>query len=267
MDKKTEKQLKRPDAFQTSMYRAAKWLKASRQQVLLVLIPMVGLILLAGGWQYYRYLDTQKRRAQLAKISTASADEEKAFNKKQNELREEIRKLEAEVPKDAPKDAPHPKKAAIDAKKKELDGMVLNHDKTLELYLAFFNSNQKNPEGWRAGIAAANDYIAKKKLAEAAPILETILANSLGTDFYQVQVRFMYMAILEDLKKYQEALAESEKLMALASEDLQPKVLLFQARLQKSLGKREESLKTLDLVIKNHSSTPEAREALATKVL
>ncbi len=267
MDKKSEKQLKRPDAFQTSIFKAAKWFKSSRQQVLLVLIPMVSLILLAGGWQYYRYLDTQKRRAQLAKIHNVVSEEEKTFNKKQADLREEIRKLEAELPKDAAKDAPNPKKASIDAKKKEMEGVTLNHDKSLALYLEFFQANQKNAEGWRAGVAVANDYIAKKMLNEAVPILESILVNSLGTDFYQVQVRFMYIAVLDDLKKYQEAFAESEKLLALAPEDLQPKILLFQARLQKSLGKKEDAIKTLDLVIKNHASTPEAREALATKVL
>ena len=91
--------------------------------------------------------------------------------------------------------------------------------------------------------------------------------RSNGIDFYQVQVRLMYVAMLEELKKFDDAIAQLEIVQPLASEELHARILLTKARLQMEAGKNDEAKKTLDIIITTQASTPEARQAIALKAL
>lgn len=262
-DKITEKQLKRPDAFQTFFFHAFNWFKSQQKNVVLTLIPVLALILAVGAWQYYSYSQRDQRRIQLAEIERTFSKEEKAPNKKKSDINAEIRKLE-KAAKDAGKEAD---KALIEAKQKEMEKIVPDHKESLAQFTAFFHSNEKTPEGWRAGMAAVEILAKAKNFEEAAAILKKILTYSLGIEFYQVQVRLYAIAIMEDLKQYDEALSETEKLVPLASTELLPRVLITKARLQMESGKKEDALKTLDVIIASHSASPEARQAIAIKAL
>jgi len=262
-DKKTEKQLKRPDAFQTFFFHAFNLFKKEQKKVVLALVPVVLVIVGGLAWQYFRYSQQEKRRVQLSEIERTYSKEEKAPNKKKSDISAEIRKIE-KAAKDAGKEAD---KALIDSKQKEMDKIVADHKESLAQYTAFFHSNEKSPEGWKAGMAAVEILSKDKKFEEASAILNTILTNSLGVDFYQVQVRLYAIAILEDQKKYDEGLKEVEKLIPLASSEILPRVLLTKARFQMESGKKDEGLKTLDVIIASHSASPEARQAIAIKAL
>ena len=272
-DKKTEKLLKRPDAFQASIFRAFAWFNAQRQRLILVIVPVVLVILAAAGFQYYQRWNGAQRKNKLSEIEKAFASEDKALSKKKAQLREAIRKMEdpaqdkkdATAVKDAPKDAST--LALIEAKKKELADLNADHKDSLAQFTAFFQANESNSEGWRAGMSAVGTLVKDKKFEAASPILKTILERSIGIDFYQVQVRFMYIAILEELKKFDDALAQVTIVQPLASEDLQARILLTKARLEIQAGKKEEANKTLDTLITTQAASPEARQALAIKAL
>jgi predicted negative regulator of RcsB-dependent stress response len=263
MDKKTEKLLKKPDAFQTFIFHAANWIKVQERTLILAILPISALILAGGGWQYYRYYQRDQLKHQLAEIEKIFSKEEKEAGKLRNKIREDVQKLESE--KDAAKKAAN--KALIDAKNKEMENINADHKDSLAKYIAFFHAHEKDAEGWRAGLTAVSILTKAKNFEESSAILNKILQHSMGIEFYQVQVRLMYIGIMEDLKKYDEGLAEIEKLLPLASDEILPRVLLTKARFQMEAGKREEGVKTLDGIISSHSSSPEARQAIAIKAL
>ncbi len=266
--KKTDKLLKRPDAFQIFFFRILDWFKSQRKAVVLTIIPVLVIVLAASSWQYYRYWERGQRKHQLAEIEKIYSKEEKDAQKKKRDIHNEISKLEKaskDLAKDPAKAAAN--KAEIEAKNKESDAIEANHKESLPKYISFFHANEKNPEGWQAGMTAVSILGKDKSYEEAAGILSKILNAALGIEFYQVQVRMMYVGILEDLKKYDEAMNEIQKLLPIVSDELKPKVLLAKARLELDSQKREEAMKTLDMILSTHSDSPEARQAIAIKAL
>lgn len=262
-DKISEKILKKPDAFQVFFFRVFNWLRLQQQSLALATIPLILVLGGVGGWQYYNYKMTDQRRIKLAEIERVFSNEEKESNKLKTKIQEEIRKIE-KAAEDAKKEAD---KVLIEAKRKDIEKIAPNHKESIAQFTAFYQANEKNPEGWRAGMAVVENLVKDKKLEDASTILSTIMKHSMGIEFYQVQVRFYAIAILEDLKKYDEALSETEKLLPLASQELTPRVLITKARLQIEAGKKEDAVKTLDTIIASHSSSPEARQAIAIKAL
>ncbi len=266
-DKKTEKLLKRPDAFQSSVMKGINWFRAERQRVVFVAVPVVLILILGAGFQYYRLNQSEARKNKLGEISKVFAKEEKDLAKKKAQIREDLRKLEASSKDPKAAEAAGSNTAAIAAKKLELQALTEDHQGSLAKYEQFFQANVRNSEGWRAGMAAVGILIKDKKLESASVILKSILDNAMGIDFYQVQARLMYVAILEDLKKFDEAIAQLNIAQPLAAEDLQPRILLTKARLEIQVGKKDEAQKTLDALIADHASSPEARQAIGIKAL
>lgn len=260
--KKTEKLLKRPDAFQIYFFETWDWLKKQKKSLMFTFVPVALILVGAASYQFYKRRMEVQRKHQLAVIEKAYLNEEKEFFKKKNKIFSEIETLE-KIAKDQKVD----NKTIVEMRRKELSEIKVDHAKSKADYLAFFNSNEKKVEGWRAGMFASKLLVQDKKLDEAASILGKILHHSIGIDFYQVQVRLMYIAILEDLKKFDESLAESDKLIALAPTDMHPRVYLNKARIQMEAGKKEDALKTLELLITKYSGTSESRQALVMKVL
>jgi len=232
-------------------------------------VPLLAAILGVIAFQYARHWQSVQRKDALHAIEKQFTDEENAFTKKRAGLRDELRKLENPAKDKAAGDAAPvvPDASAVAAKKKELEAFKADHKVSLEKFVAFFKSHQGSKEGWRAGMAAVGILVKDKNLAEASDILKTLLEKSKGIDFYQVQVRLMYIGILEDLKKFEDALAQVEIVQSLASEELKPRVLLTKARIQIEVGKADEANKTLDLIMTTYASSPEARQALVLKAL
>lgn len=262
-DKKTEKQLKRPDAFQVFMFRAAHWFRVQQNTLLLAVVPLLVIVLGAVSWQFYRHWSADKRKHELAEIERVFLNEDKDLSKAKSKLHDEVKRLESE--KDAAKAAQN--KPLIEAKNKEIDSMKADHSASEGKFRSFFEANQKTAEGWKAGMSLVEMLLEGKKFPEASEILAKILSHSMGVEFYQVQVRLMYISVLEEVKRYDEALAEVEKAIPLTQEDLLPRMLITKGRLQLELGKREEAFKTLDALQEKHASSPEARQALALKAL
>jgi tetratricopeptide (TPR) repeat protein len=265
MDKKTEKQLKRPDAFQKFFFHAMAWLRSQEKALIMVLIPLALLLVVGGAWQYYRYWESGQRKHQLAEIEKSFAKEEKEAAKKRSAIQDAITQMEK--PSKNKDVKAEDNKALIENKRKEMESIEADHKDTVAKYIAFFHANEKNAEGWRAGMVAVETLVKTEKLQEASDIVSKILAHSLGIPFYQVQVRLMYVGILEDLKKYDAALTELEKVIPLAPEDLLPKVYLNRSRIELGAGKKEDAVKTLDMIVSKYANSSEARQALAIKAL
>lgn len=262
MNKKTDKLLKRPDALQTWFFHALDRMKTEQKKVIAIITPVVLLIAAAGAWQYYSYLQVGKRKHELAQIEKLFKKEEREASKKKSDITDAIAKMEKEA-----KDKKIDNKAQIDSKRKEMEAIKENHTESLAKFMEFFKANEKSPEGWVAGMTAVEQLLKDKNYETSAGILSKILSHSLGIDFYQVQVRLMYIAVLEDLKKYPEALAETEKLIPLAATDLHPRIYLNKSRIELEAGKKEDANKTLDMIVSKYSGTSEARQAQAIKAL
>ncbi|MBI2602273.1 MAG: tetratricopeptide repeat protein [Deltaproteobacteria bacterium] len=237
MDKKTLKRLKRPDFLQELFFSSVEWVKDRKVVALVIMAAFLSLLGAAGGWHYYSQWQGEKRKAELLTIDQVFAKEAETFALAEKEQRDELATLNAD------------------------------HKASHSQYLEFFQKYTSKPEGWRAGLFAARIFLDERKLTEAADILAKILSHSLGVDFYQVQVRLMYMGVLEDLKLYEEALQEAETLLRIATDEFIPRALLVKGRLQFFSGLKEEAAQTFDLIITSHSATPEARQAQAVKAL
>ena len=234
---------------------------------LFIMLFFFSLLGAAGGWHYYAQWQGDTRKAELLIIDQVFAKEEETFAQVEKEQRDEIAKLEKELASSKDEKANTALRKSLAEKNEQIDTLTADHKASHSQYLEFFQKYTSKPEGWRAGLFAARIFLDEKKLTEAADILAKILSHSLGVDFYQVQVRMMYMGVLEDLKRYEEALQEAETLLRIATDEFIPRALLVKGRLQFFSGLKEEAAQTFDLIISSHGATPEARQAQAVKAL
>lgn len=267
MDKKTFKQLKRPDFLQEAFFAGLDWVKSRRIAALAIAAVCVLLVAAAGAWHYYAQWRSDERKTELLAIDHVFEQEEDSFAKADKNMRDTITALEKKLADTKDEKA----KASLDTelaeKNRQIETFSPNHSASQVQYLEFFHKHVAKPEGWRAGLFAAKIFLEDRKQAEAVDILAKLLTQSLGVDFYQVQVRLMYISVLEDLKRYEEALLEADKLLGIASEEFKPRTLFAKGRLQFFSGMKEEAAQTFDLIISSHSASPEARQAQAVKAL
>lgn len=264
-NKKQNKLLKRPDEFQKFFLRFFVSLRDNERAIALVLAPFLLLGIGIGVWQYYRAAQHENRSEELAAISKLFDKEEKDFGKQQKALREQISALKKPLDSEKDEKKKSESKAKIERLEKQLKASKADHSKSLASYTAFFESYDSKPLGWQAGISAVNILLDSESLEEAAKILSKVLERSLGIDFYQVQVRLMYVSVLEDLKRHEEALEHFDILMSVAPDDKKALILHSKARLLLKAEKKEEAHKVLETLLSEYPSSPEARQAAAIK--
>ncbi|NBQ63785.1 MAG: hypothetical protein EBU40_16050, partial [Proteobacteria bacterium] len=107
-------------------------------------------------------------------------------------------------------------------------------------------------------------------LESALDRVQPVIAKSISSPFHQTVARLLAMAILEDLKRYDEALAQAKILVETVSDDLKSRILLGKARVEMARASastkkedREEAKNTLNAIIEKHSSSEEAGKARA----
>lgn len=286
--KQAQKELKQPDKFQLELMHVADWISKYRRQLLLyavlpVTIVLVTLVVVKNVREY----QADTRNSELSKIDLIYDNEEKAAEKIRSEIQEKITKLSVKPEPEPEADAaavavdkaasatataqpgevaasPIDAVAAAEQKKKlenELKAVKADHAESLAAYQKFFEANLSNPEGWRAGLRVVNTLVQNKKYQEAATSAENLLKQAKSLDFYQVQVRLLYISILEEQDRFDDALKEIDVLIKAADESLQPRVLLSKGRIEILKNSKDAAKSTFENLIAKHGASAEAQKA------
>ncbi len=235
---------------------------AQKQTIVMALIPM----LLAGGgfvgWKYYQTSKSEALRDQVAAVEMALTKKQEEHAKKQSTLEAEVARLKAIATPKAEETT------ALTKAQADLQALPpVASAEAVQAYSDIFAANVKSAEGWRAGLALARIFIDEKKYTEAADVLKKIVDASLGLDFYQVQVRMMYIGLLEELGRTEEAAQEASKLVTLAPKTFLPEALFLEGSLFKKLGKSEETDKAFGRILSDFADSDEARRVRAIQLL
>lgn len=284
--KEQAKALKGPDAFQMRVMQAMDWLMKNLRLILLALAPVVVVLIAALAWQYYNKVRKNSRLEELGAVQVVFDEELKKASDAQMALSKQIdeidKKIAAATPPPAateatPDGAPaapktetpvDPKlKADKDALEKKLTAIKPDHSGSVDKFKAFFDKYPQTPEGWMAAMTAARIFADQGKIAEARPVLETVLANSRGNGFYQAQARLSLIGMLEESADYDKALAEIEQLDKVVDQEMKPRVLLAKGRLQWLKNDKDAANATFKALIEAHAASPEAQKARAIQAL
>lgn len=259
--KKRIQNLKRPDAFQKKFFHYLDWCRKHPDIIVKIAIPVVLLISIAIAWLYLLDHNREKRNAELAQIDSIYEDESKKADDKRREISKEIAKLQED------KD----KKSENESKVKELEASLkaikADRKDSLPKYLDYLKSYSSYSEGWRAGMNAVNIYLENADYKKAEEILADILAKADKNDFYQIQVRALYISVLEELSEFDKAAEQADLLLKSADEEQLPRALFVKGRVQLLSGKKDAAFETFDKVINEHNASTEAQKAKAIKAL
>ncbi len=272
-EKQRIKEMKAPDILQQ---KVAKWIikaDAYRPQLIALGVGIFISIALVFAFKYWQRVSAGKRLTELANVTDVFEKETEAYyksreddNKKISSLTKEISELEKkDKEKNTAKIETLQKEKA--AAEKALKDKKPQYAKSSEAYLAFYKQNSSYPEGLTAGMSAVHIWLQTEEYAKAADVLKEILAHSKRIPFYQVEGRSVYISVLEELKKFDEALAEAELLLAASDEEGKAKAMLTKAKIQILKGDKAEADKTLAKLIADHGNSGEASKAKALKYL
>ena len=271
-EKKRKQQLKAPDQFQKRAFDFADWCAANQVQIVIGLVAVLLIVAANLSWRFYQRKQGESRREELSLIDEVFNKELEAAGKKSQALQAELTSIDSKLKELAKTNADTAESSELADKKAALQKSIADikpsHDETAKKYLSYFQQNSGTPEGLRAGLAALNTMTQSEKYKEASELAKDILAHAdSDLDFYHFQVRLMYVSLLEEQGLYTDALAEVDNLMKHANDDEVPKVLLAKARLEILAEKKAEASATLDKLINEHNSSPEAQKAKAMKYI
>ena len=242
MSELKKSEIKGPDALQVRIFSTLNWLMLNKKQMGLVLLPVV--LVAAGGfvWQAVTNKMKDTRLKALAKIEDQFGAETEQAYKKANPAGQPGAQPDAKVQPD--------------------------HGASLLKYAEFAKENPGNAEGWLAGLRATNISLDKEQLAQgdleaALKLVEAVIAKSTASPFHQTAGRLMAMAILEDLKRFDDALKQSATLMGTVNDDLKPRILLGKARIELAKNAKDDAKATLNVIIEKHGTSDEAAKARA----
>lgn len=280
VNKQQIKDLKRPDALQVQLSAILNWIVENARFGVYAIVPVV---IGMGGFYGFRYFKDQKKNArleELGKVQVVYEEEQRKASDVRQSINTKIEALEAKAtPKGDPATAgdqadktKDPKMAQEQEKlRKELAAVRADHSESLGKYIEFGKKYADVPEGWLAGMMAAQILAEEGKTSDARQVLEGILTKSGDQPFYQTQGRLFLVALLEEAAEWDKALAELDSLdKALeksGESDLKATSLLARGRILLLKDAKEDAKKTLAQLLEKHSGSPEAQKARAYQTL
>jgi hypothetical protein len=222
------------------------------------------LLIAVGVWGvgYFNQGKAAKRQTALAEIDLEFRKELEKNSKEREVIERELEKLTAE--NGATKQEAESAKNTLQGR---LRAIKADHSGSAQKYREVYQQFSEYPEGWLAGVRYASYLIKSDKLSEGKEILAKILLAAKGNVFFQVHAGLIYLGVLEDLKDYDGALAQIDSLLKQAPDDLKAKLLLTKSRVQAAKRQVSEARQTLESVIKDYSSSPEAERAWGMKAM
>jgi tetratricopeptide (TPR) repeat protein len=270
-EKVDRKRLKAPDAFQVKMMKGIGYVMRRKNIVVGVIGAIIAAFAIGYGATTFFGKQSDDRRIELTKIDEVYTSELQKVATQKEELGKKLTETETNLAKT---DIKPEEKQKLEADKTKLEAdmeaIKPSHDESSKKYLEFYKKYPKAPEGWAAGLRYVGNNLKngdKSKSDENLKIVKDIVENSKSSTLYQTQGRLLIINALEDQGKYDEALAETDAFLKVASDNLKPRVLLTKGRLLAMAKKKEEANKTFDDVIKDHGDSPEAQKAKAFKTL
>ncbi len=280
VNKQQIKELKRPDALQMQLSAILGWILENARYAVYALVPViVGM----GGFYGFRYFKDQKKNArleELGKVQIVYEGEQRKASDVRQGINAKIEALEAKAtPKGEAAAAGDPSPKAKDPKvsleqealRKELALVRADHSESLGKYIEFGKKYADVPEGWLAGMMAAQIFAEEGKASDARQVLEGILVQSGDQPFYQTQGRLFLVSLLEEAGEWDKALAELDTLDKALDKwnesELKATSLFARGRIQFLKDAKEDAKKTFALLLEKYSGAPEAQKARAYQTL
>lgn len=252
--------LNAPDAFQVQAYSVMD--RIARNPKPLYITGALIIALLVGGfaYKYFQESRTEKLQNAVGAVDAVYESEMKAFNEQREALEKQRDTLIAKQPAPAEGQAPveTPEIAAINLQIKSLRP---DHSNSSAKYLEFYKANPKSAQGLAAGLKHAAFIAEKGDLDAARAQLVPIVQDSKKQGVIHVQALLLQISIDEDKGDFDSAIKLSDELIASVGSELMPRALLTKAQAQ-FLKKDFAATKiTLEKLVADHDSSPEAERA------
>ena len=260
--KETKKKLKGPDAFQVKMGHLFDLLLKNQKQVVIAVVCVLGVAFAGFGLMYLADQKVNDRREELATIDVQRQDELKKVEDQRKVLNDKVKELNkgvAATVKDGANKADEPKE--VTELKSQIEALKADHSASDEKYKSFYQSHSDTPEGWAAGFAVVRSLLKNGNVEEAEKIVSSVVSKSASYPIFQITGNFLLIGILEDQKRYDDALKSIESFLAKVPEDLKPKLLLAKGRVLYLKKENDKAKDALGAVIEKHGKTPEADKA------
>ena len=279
--KEHKKALKQPDQFQAKGMMFLDWVMKNTNKLIMVAVPVVLVFVASAGYKYVQEQRRDKRLEELGKVQVVYEEEQRVAFKQRQDIAKQVeeidKKLNPAADPAAPADPakPAPAAATPDPKlvlektvlEKKMEDIKADHTKSIGLFAEYFKKHEGTPEGWMAGMTNARLLTEQEKIAEAKPVLETVVKVSKDSNFYQTQSRLALVGVLEELGDFDGALAQVDALDKSVEADLKPKILLAKGRLQMLKNANADAKATFNTLIETHGTSPEAQKARSIQSL
>lgn len=276
--KEQKKAMKQPDEFQKKGILFLDWLMKNTNKLIYVAVPVVLVFAASAAYKYIQEERRNDRLEELGKVQVIYEAEQRAAFKQRQDIAKQIEDIEkklnpapaagADPAKPAPAPAQDPKLIAEkETLEKKMEDIQADHQQSTAKFLEFFKKYENTPEGWMAGMTAARLLAEQKKVAEARPVLETVIDKSKDSRFYQTQARLSLIGILEELGDFDAAMTHVDSLEKTVDADLKPKILLAKGRLQMLKNAKDDAKATFNSLIESHGASPEAQKARSIQSL
>lgn len=275
--KKEQRELKRPDAFQTKVRDQLEKL-IQKPTLLFSLLAILGVTL--GGYflsTYYHNSQLEKRATEIYAIDKIYQDELEKVQEKNIELYSKITEINNKIMDlESNKEIkPENKKSSLDQLKNELKKTEQNakkikgdHTKSSEEYYNFYQKNPRSSEGIRAAIHLTQNALKNNDYNKAKKITEQLLNNLSKSSFFYSNIIKLHVSILEEMSQLDLAINETNKLLMNVNKQEEPSILLLKGRLLIKKENNTEAKKILDSIITHFHATQEIKsKARAYKAL
>lgn len=260
------KEIKAPDAFQVKAIEGMSLIEKNKKVIISAGVSLIALVTISIGVEFWQNRSEKELKKQMAIAEKVYFDELKETDEKRKSIQKQIEGLKSSD-KDNKKDSNDADKEQLKKLEKTLEEIEPVHDESIEAFKKFYDAHQKKPEGFVAGMKYASLIVKKGKFSEAKKVLSNIVSSSTGWPLFQIHGRLSLMSIQEDLKELDQAVLTADKLILIAPQDLKGKVMIAKTRILLEANKKDEAIKTLDLLLKDYPASPEAENARSLKAI
>ena len=273
-NKSFRKEIKGPDAFQVKAIEGMSLVEKYQNALIGAGVALVLLIIGVWGFTARESSLEKERDESLAIIEKVYNKELKASQDARKKIQDQLDALngaqlsgaEGKVDKESIAKLSE-NKVKIDTLEKQLKEIKPDHKESSASFKGYFEEHMDAPQGLMAGMRYVAFLMKQGELLKAKEVLEKVIGAAPDRPIYQIHARMSLMNVEEDLKQYDKALLTADKLLSIVPEELKVKVLLSKSRILYEAKNKKEALATLETLLKEHQSSPEADRARSLKAL
>lgn len=274
--KKEQRELKKPDLFQT---RAREELEKIKQKPGLLIAILAILGISVGGYffnAHYQNTQLEKRVSQIYAVDSLHKEELAKVQKETYALYNEMTENNKTIMDlEAKKTLTKPEKSKLKKLKDKLDKIMASlktirpdHKKSSEGYLKFYEEHPSTQEGRRAASIVIQNLLNNKSYKEAKELSQKVLKDMPKSSLFYGSLLRLHIKVLSELSELDLALSKTEKLLAENSPKEQAQTLLLKGIILLQKEDKEEAQKTFERIITHFHATAELKsQARAYKAL